>query len=354
MLSEQQSYVQALCKEIINGGPFLEEYEVSSIFFGGGTPSLLPVTQTKDIMQALYKTAVLAKDCEITMECNPKTVTKDKLKAYYELGINRLSFGLQSTDTKELTLLGRIHTYQDFLDNYEAARHSGFTNINIDLMSGLPYQTMKTYEKSLKEVLALQPEHISAYSLIVEEGTKFYEWFGPGAKDEKALPDEALDRSMYQHTKQILRQQGYERYEFSNYAKPGYACRHNVGYWTGCEYLGFGLGAASYYKGKRFHNVTDHHQYMEAIKNNATTHREITILTKQQMMEEFMFLGLRMCCGVRSLDFETKFQKKITEVYQQVIPKLMEEKVLKQTAEGYALTDYGIDVSNVVLSEFLL
>lgn len=352
--SVQESYVNALCKEINNEGSSLEEYMVTSIFFGGGTPSLLEKRFLGQIIDALHQVATITKDCEITMECNPGTVNHEKLKSYKELGINRLSFGLQSTNNEELKILGRIHTYEEFVSNFKLAREVGFTNINVDLMSALPYQTMETYETTLNQAIACNPEHISAYSLIIEEGTEFAQRFSEGAKEENAIPSVDLDREMYEKTKQILKEYGYERYEISNYAKPGYECKHNIGYWKRVEYLGFGLGASSFYKGMRYHNEEDMDQYLESIEKGLDIKREVEILSKSQTMEEFMFLGLRMCEGIDEAEFEKQFGTSIYNVYAKQLDRLVKENVLIRTLNGYALTDYGLDVSNAVFTEFLL
>ncbi len=254
---ERARYVERLTEEIEEAGAVSGDYVVTAIFLGGGTPSVLAPEQTKRILQAVKENFYVAEDAEITTEVNPGTADKEKLRAWKQAGINRLSFGLQSAENRELQLLGRIHTMEEFLESYQTAREAGFDNINIDLMSALPGQTVSSWEKTLRTVAALQPEHISAYSLIIEEGTPFYQLFGEDEDKQEEqrrrkelgvpeLPDEDAERRMYYDTEQILKEAGYHRYEISNYAKPGYECRHNKGYWTGTEYLGLGLGASSY------------------------------------------------------------------------------------------------------------
>ncbi len=350
----KERYVNALCKEILASGSLLQEYEVSSIFFGGGTPSLLSQEQISSVMRAIKEVAKLKGDCEITIECNPGTITKDLLTTYQNLGINRLSFGLQSTDNEELSALGRIHTYEVFVENYQLARNLGFTNINVDLMSALPKQTLASYEASLKKVIALQPEHISAYSLIIEEGTKFWNLYGENGSKVEELPSVELDRSMYERSKQILEEAGYYRYEISNYAKTSYECRHNIGYWKRTQYLGFGLGAASYYQNQRFTNISRLNDYIDTIIKNQSCRCEIQTLSKKEEMEEFMFLGLRLCEGIKKQEFYQEFQKDIHEVYGEVIKKLHQEKLIIEDEDQIKLTDYGVDVSNAVLAEFLI
>ena len=307
-----------------------------SIFIGGGTPSILTPSQIKDIFKVIKETFKLSDEAEITIEMNPGTVDKEKLRTYREVGINRLSIGLQSALDEELKKLGRIHTFEEFLDTYKLAREEGFHNINIDLMSAIPGQTVESYEHTLRTVAEIKPEHISAYSLIIEEGTPFYERYGQGEHQEE-LPGEEDERRMYKMTKKILAQYGYERYEISNYAKKGYACRHNLGYWERAEYLGIGRGASS---------LMDNQRWIQG--------EEKEEIDRQGQMEEFMFLGLRKMEGVSYAVFEKAFGCTIESVYHEVIQR-MKEMGLMEDADGYLrLTERGIDLSNYVMSEFLL
>ena len=275
---DREEYIRCLVKEIEKTGIVLNDilnnkdtYQVRSIFIGGGTPSLLSGNQIKNIMQVVQKYFLIKEEAEITMEANPGTLTKKNLSAYKDAGINRLSMGLQSADNSCLYLLGRIHTWEEFLKNYELARKAGFENINIDLMSGLPGQTMSIYKKTLEKVMALRPEHISAYSLILEEGTPFYE----SKEIHKKIPNEEADREMYQFTKEILAENGYDRYEISNYALKGKECIHNLGYWSGVPYIGFGLGASSYFEGTRFSNERN----LEHYKKEPVSYTHLTLPT---------------------------------------------------------------------------
>lgn len=292
----QQEYVRNLLLEIEQKGVRCTDYEVTTIFFGGGTPSILKAGWIADILNAIHRNFKVRKDAEITIECNPGTLTFEKLSIYKSAGINRISVGLQSASDAELRELGRIHTYEDFLKSYDLIRKKGFSNVNIDLMAALPGQTLKSYEQTLRRVLALKPEHISAYSLIIEEGTPFYEKYEADEllreKGEKPqmLPSEETERLMYERTKELLFAHGYERYEISNYARRGYACRHNIGYWRRENYLGFGLGSASLLENERFHNTTDLTDYL----GGDYLAYEQEKLDKKSQMEEFMFLGLRM------------------------------------------------------------
>lgn len=332
----RQAYVKDLCRKIRSHGDLAEVSLVVSIFLGGGTPSILEAEETGQIFQAIRETFSLAEDVEITTEMNPGTVSREKLKIYRNLGINRLSIGLQSMDDRELAMLGRIHTRQDFLDTYQMAREEGFSNINVDLISAIPYQTAESWRDTLIRTAQLGPEHISAYSLIIEEGTPFYERYGEGRHAEE-LPDEDTERQMYHDTARILKDYGYHRYEISNYARAGYECRHNLGYWNRTEYLGIGESAASLIGNRR---------WVEG--------EEPQELTVSEQMEEYMFLGLRKMEGVSKEQFRETFGRTLESVYQDVLDRMYQLGMLEE-AEGYVrLSERGIDVSNSVMSEFLL
>lgn len=351
-LSRQAEYVDAMIQEIHAYREAAEDYEVKTIFLGGGTPSLLEKELVERLFHELYSVWRAAPETEITIEANPGTLSREKLIGYHMIGINRLSLGLQSTIAQELATIGRIHNYEQFLANYYLAREAGFDNINIDIMSALPGQTLISYGKTLERILKLQPEHISSYSLILEEGTDFWE----NAEIECALPSEQTERIMYHYTKKCLQNAGYERYEISNYAKPGYACLHNQVYWTGGEYLGLGLGAASYWKGARFSNTPDMEEYMENCSRARITEnrKEIVTATQKSRMEEYMFLGLRMIRGVSIREFERRFGIPMNRVYGTVIRFYIGQGLLKIEQDRLMLTERGIDVSNSVMADFLL
>lgn len=351
-LSRQAEYVDAMIQEIHAYREAAEDYEVKTIFLGGGTPSLLEKELVERLFHELYSVWRAAPETEITIEANPGTLSREKLIGYHMIGINRLSLGLQSTIAQELATIGRIHNYEQFLANYYLAREAGFDNINIDIMSALPGQTLISYGKTLERILKLQPEHISSYSLILEEGTDFWE----NAEIERALPSEQTERIMYHYTKKCLQNAGYERYEISNYAKPGYACLHNQVYWTGGEYLGLGLGAASYWKGARFSNTPDMEEYMENCSRARITEnrKEIVTATQKSRMEEYMFLGLRMIRGVSIREFERRFEIPMNRIYGTVIRSYIGQGLLKIEQDRLMLTERGIDVSNSVMADFLL
>ena len=348
-----ENYVEALISEIKAYQALSLNDTVVTIFLGGGTPSVLEGNQMERIFEALHEVFEIAEDAEITVEANPGTVTPEKLSAYRKLGINRISFGLQSADNGELKLLGRIHTYEQFLESYEMARKAGFTNINIDLISAIPKQTVRSWEETLKRIIRLKPEHISAYSLIIEEGTSFAKLYGEGSPLERDLPSEEEERLMYEKTEEILDQNGYHRYEISNYAKDGYACRHNIGYWNRTDYLGIGLGASSLLDNRRYSNTENLREYTECAGQPEKIRKNTEHLTEEEQMEEFIFLGLRKMNGISEQAFWNCFQKTIWDCYGENIRKVMEKGLLKQREGCLSLTKKGIDVSNYVFAEIL-
>ena len=340
----RKNYLRSLTAQIRQTD--FEPYEPYTIFFGGGTPSLLEPEELLYIKQELEKKNMWKGATEITIECNPDSITKEKLKTYRDIGINRLSIGLQSTKAEELKLLGRIHDYDTFLEKYKMARQEGFDNINIDLMSAIPKQTIDSYIDGLKKIMELDPEHISSYSLIIEEGTCFYE----NKEIIDLLPNEDEEREMYHRTQELLKQNGYQRYEISNYAKPGKECRHNLVYWELGEYFGLGLGASSYVNGIRYKN----HESFEEYEKYPNQKIEIEEVGKKQKMEEFIFLGLRKIKGISKDAFRQFFQIPIEEVYGEVIKKYETSGFLQCHGDEISFTPKGLDVSNQILSEFLL
>lgn len=352
---EQADYVSAMIQEIRSYQELSGEYEVQTIFLGGGTPSLLTPEQIEKIFTTIYHIFSVNENAEITMEMNPGTVDIEKLRAMKAAGVNRLSIGLQSAQNEELKMLGRIHTYEEFLETWKLTEQAGFKNRNIDLMSALPGQTMESYKDTLSKVLALEPEHISAYSLILEEGTVFYDWYEKGKLDRGAwkLPSEEEEYAMGELTIQRLAEAGMHRYEISNYAKSGKECRHNLGYWDRVEYLGIGAGSSSLIKGERFDHIRDRKAYIEKIRNGESILIDREILSVESQMEEFMYLGLRKIEGVSRTDFQNYFGKNVDDVYGEILDKLEEEQLLEFSGDRIRLTHRGMDVSNCVLAEFL-
>lgn len=345
----QRMYAKRLMEDIDVMGKRYGEIPVETIFIGGGTPSVPDSGLIVEIMEHVRHAFHVADGAEISMEANPGTVTREKLTDYRKAGINRLSFGLQSANDRELKLLGRIHTWAEFLESFTLARECGFANLNIDLMSALPGQTCESWKETLSRVTDLDPEHISAYSLIIEEGTPFGERYG-SEEGRKLLPDEDSEREMYHETKRFLKDCGYERYEISNYAKPGRECRHNIGYWTGVPYLGLGLRASSYLDGCRFTVNPDMKQYLE---EKPGMFADIEKLTKKDMEEEFFYVGLRMTAGVSLSEFERRFGISAKEVYPGLMETFVKEKAARFEGDRFVLTDYGLDVSNYIMAQFL-
>lgn len=346
----KRQYMSALCQEIKGRKEEFEGRPITGIFIGGGTPSCLPEGCVEELFMTLRELNMNLSGAEITLEMNPGTVTEEKLREYQRAGVNRLSMGLQSAEDKELKLLGRIHTFAEFRENYDLARKLGFTNINVDIISGIPGQNWESFRDTLQAVISLDnpPEHVSVYSLIVEEGTPFYSLYG---EKPELFVEEEEDRRIYHETESFLAKAGYEHYEISNYAKPGKACRHNIGYWTGTEYLGFGIGAASLMADVRFCNKRDLKEYLK----NPLGMREITeSLDMEDKMSEFVILGLRMLQGISGERFKKLFGRDISEVFGKIIEKNKADGLLVEEGDTIRLTPYGLDISNYVMSQFLL
>lgn len=341
-----EDYTNRLCREIDEAYPDFYGMGVKSIFLGGGTPSVLPPVLLGKISDKIFSKFDVDSDAEITIETNPGTLDAKKLAEIKSMYFNRLSMGLQAWQDRLLKKLGRIHSADEFETNFLQARDAGFKNINVDIMFALPSQTMDDWEETLEKVMKLGPEHISAYSLIIEEGTPFYDMFGRGELKET---DEDTDRKMYYLAKEMLGDKGYRQYEISNFAKEGFECYHNKVYWRTEEYRGFGLGAHSYVDGARFHNTYDMKKYLggEGLREDEE------ILTLQEKEEEFMFMGLRMNEGVSKDEFYKRFGESMDSVYGDEIKELVSEELLKTSRDRLSLTERGIDISNSVFEKFI-
>ena len=366
--SKKIQYINALMSEIRMYKPFADRYSVKTIYIGGGTPSTLDEAMIGNVLNTIKHIFKVDRFPEITIEVNPGTIKYTDLLAYREYGINRLSIGLQSADDEILKLIGRIHNYDEFVEGFEAARRAGFENISVDAMSGLPGQDMHTMVDTLTRIAELGPEHVSVYSLQVEKGTQLSQ--RPDILD--MLPDENTDRHMYHMTKKVLRGAGYNRYEISNYSKPGYESRHNMVYWTGGQYIGLGIGAASYFKGERFNNIKNMDDYIEIcedIREELTKdtdrvrlyesaasilRKDVQTIYIESRMEEFMYLGLRMINGISRQEFQDRFSRDVFEIYGDVINKYAEQGFIAVDDNRVRLTDRGIDVSNYILADFIL
>lgn len=387
----RQKYVDAMVQEIRCYKNRFPGHQVSTIFVGGGTPSILSPGQIQAVFNAIRENFRIDSEAEITIEANPGTVIEEKILAWKAAGVNRISIGLQSARDEELQMLGRIHDYQQFLDTWKLVRQEGIKNVNIDLISAIPGQTLQSWRETLRTTAELGPEHLSVYSLIVEEGTPFYERYRDApeeirsehmqsrtegrvsqkkfrgeeaaAQEEAAglepmayppLPDEETERLMYEETEKILEEYGYARYEISNYAKPGAACRHNMGYWQRKEYLGIGLGSSSLIGKTRFCHTSDMKIYLACTGDPEKICEEKQLLPVKDEMAEFMFLGLRMMCGVRKSEFFRLFGMTMEQVYTGVLEKLEKQGLLVTGDDIVRLTKRGIDISNYVFEQFLL
>ena len=342
----QEAYIYALLREM-KAVSALEKRPVDTVFIGGGTPSVPECDVMEKLLQGMQESFCFQKDAEITIEANPGTLTPKKLELYRKYGINRISIGLQSPKDEELKVLGRIHNYEQFQESYQMARAAGFSNINTDLMFAIPGQSYEGWMENLRTVAELGPEHISAYSLIIEDGTPF-------SKRKLDLPDEDTEYRMYEDTAKVLEEYGYHQYEISNYARRGQECRHNEGYWQRKDYIGLGLGAASLIGNERFTNTTDMQEYLEnsGITEQIRNNREI--LTREDEMAEFMFLGLRMTEGVSKAEFQEYFGTAIEKIYGKVLEKYKHQGMLVEKEDRIFLSRAGIHVSNVVMADFLL
>ena len=340
-------YIEALNKEILEKG---QNYIINSIFIGGGTPSYLTNNNLKKLLSTINKLK-LEENLEFTVECNPGTLTEESLKIMKNNNVNRLSIGLQSTKNTLLKNIGRIHSYEEFKNSYLLARKMGFNNINVDLMFGLPNQKIEDWKESLEEIVKLEPEHISAYSLIIEEGTCFYNLY---EENKLELPSEDSEREMYLLTKEILNKHDYHQYEISNFAKEGKECFHNKVYWKCNEYLGLGVSASSFIDKKRIRNIDNIKTYIERIDKNEDVVDEIHINTKNDDIEEFVFMGLRMINGIDLNEFRCRFNQDIYEVYGDIIEKNIKKELLINDLGRLYLSLKGIEVSNYVMSDFIL
>ena len=323
---------------------------INTIFIGGGTPTYLNL-EALIKLKTIMKKVNLKSDGEFTVECNPGTLNEEKLKVLKDMGVNRLSIGLQAVQDRLLKEIGRIHSYKEFKENFILARNLGFNNINVDLMFALPDQSLEDLDETLKTIIDLKPEHISCYSLIVEEETVFYKLFDGGKLN---LPNEDLEREMYLRALRILKQSGYNQYEISNFSKPGYECRHNIVYWSLYDYIGIGSGSHSYIDEKRISNYTSIEKYIKFMMENGNAIEEVFENSIKDDMEEFMFMGLRKIEGINKGEFKERFKKEIHEVYGEVISTHIKNKLLVEDEEKIYLTTYGIEVSNYVMKDFIL
>ena len=346
-----EKYVDAVCSEIMMRSNEVTIADQATLYFGGGTPSLLSEKLLAKLVEALQKNGCWLQPAEATIEVNPGTADLDKLRFFKDLGFDRISFGVQSLNDAELRAVGRIHTANEALDAITVAEKAGFTRVSADLIYGLPEQSLQTLKTSLQNLTAAGLQHLSVYGLTIEKNTPLA---GMLDKGKVELPDEDCQLAMYELVQEYLEAQGLHRYEISNYAKPGFACRHNIGYWKRTDYLGFGPSAASLFGNRRWTNTADRSLYLKACGALEKIREDEEILSRQDAMEEFMFLGLRMTQGISTTEFEEKFGKEIHAVYGGVLKKYEAMHLLQEHSGRLALTRDGISVSNVILADFLL
>lgn len=346
----RKAYIEALNKEIISLREKHNNLEINTIFIGGGTPSVLESDELEYLLKEVAKLN-MAKDIEYSMECNPGNLTEEKLEVMKKYGVNRISMGLQAKQDNLLKGLGRIHNYKTFKENFLLAKKVGFNNINVDLMFGLPNQKLNEWEETLREIISLEPAHISAYSLIIEEGTAFYNLY---ENNNLKLPTEEEERKMYHLAKKILEENGFNQYEISNYAKKGKECRHNLAYWNMDNWIGVGSASASYMDGKRIKNISSVEEYINSINEKGEAIEEIINNSKNDNMEEFMFMGLRKINGIDENEFKNRFSMNINDVYGEIINKYIDEGLLIRESGRIFLSEKGIEISNIIMADFLL
>ena len=347
----QEKYVETVINEIKNI-THKEKYTVTTIYLGGGTPSILNPNYIKNILQEIKSSFEILDDAEITIEINPGTVNEEKLKRYKEYGINRLSIGLQSANDKILKNIGRIHDYKQFEETFFYARKCGFKNINVDLMIGLPTQAIEDVKQTLEKIIQKNPEHISVYSLIIEEGTIIEKLIN---ENKLQLPDEETERIMYWTVVNELKENGYNQYEISNFSKKTYESKHNTNCWKQKQYIGLGTSAHSYLNKKRYSNTNNIKEYIKNIQENNIS-KNITIheeQTEESTMNEYMLLGLRMIQGININEFKQKFKIDPTIKYKEILEKLQKENLIQITETSIKLTKQGIDFGNIVWEEFV-
>lgn len=349
-----QEYIESLQKEIEieSKKNKYEEYEITTIYLGGGTPSFIDSSYIEKVIKTIKQNYKLSENIEITIEVNPGTINEEKIEKYKEIGVNRISIGLQTTRDNLLKQIGRIHTYEEFLKCYQVVQKTGINNINVDLMLGLPNQTIEILKESLKEVINLKPNHISLYSLILEENTVLEKKV---SKNELKLPSEDIEREMYWETKKILEQNGYIHYEISNFAKRGYESKHNLNCWNQKEYLGFGVAAHSYMNNKRYCNTDNIDEYIKNIRNeNLENNRTICeIQNKTEEQKEYMLLGLRKIDGIDIQEFKNKFIDNPIYIFHKELEKLVNEDLIEIDLNKIKLTSKGLDFANIVWEEFI-
>lgn len=343
-------YFKALEQEISCWAPLMKNNQIASIFIGGGTPSLVEPQLITRLMASCKNNFNIISGAEITIESNPGTLTPEKLYAYRNSGINRLSMGVQACQDSLLKLMGRIHSVNEFDENFRHAREAGFDNINLDLIFGLPGQSPEEWKETLEYAVRPGVTHLSCYSLKIEEGTVFAKKVDNG----ELLPlEEELDRQMYADARKILVQKGFRQYEISNFARPGFECSHNLIYWRAEEYLGIGAGAHSYVDGSRFNNIYGVKEYIDKSASLEKRQENLQVIDRQESMSEYMMLGFRLLDGVNSKAFQARYGENPEEVFGEKLKRLLRMELVEQNTDNFRLTEYGLDIANRVFAEFV-
>lgn len=351
-------YISVLIDELRSKSVFAKSKNITSIYIGGGTPSYIDSHHIEDILRTVYYNFNVSKNCEISIELNPHSALWEKMSLYKRIGINRLSFGVQSANNDELKTLGRLHSFEDFIKSYDDAVHLDFKNINADVISGIPNQTALSYKNSLKKIMQLHLQHISIYNLIIEPNTLFYKLY---QNNELILPDENTMTAIDNITDELTDYYNYKQYEISNYAKDNFICLHNYGYWSDIDYLGVGLNASSYLSNVRYKNLLNFNDYInldykkfEENENKNLYFDEINILSKKELISEYVFLGMRKTTGINSIEFFQKFKENIEDIYTGVLDRYLELGLIKHIDNNYFLSKRGMQISNRIFSDFIL
>lgn len=343
-------YFDALKREMLLYSEKLKDYKIRTVFIGGGTPSLVDTRYLYETINSLRQYFNVEKGCETSIETNPGTLSYEKLLSYKALGINRLSIGLQAWQNELLGELGRIHCREEFSENFKLARKAGFKNINVDLIFGIPGQKLGDWAETIANIVKLEPEHVSCYSLKIEEDTVY------GRKLEEGLlvsVDDELDRKMYYIAIDKLTGNKYRHYEISNFAKPGYECRHNLVYWKAERYIGLGAGAHSYFEGKRYNNCTHIESYVKSLLSGKIPEEDVQEIDKMEEISEFLILGLRLVEGISAGEFKARFHEDMFDLFGEKIKKLLKKELMEKDGDRIRLTNYGLDTANQVFAEFV-
>lgn len=348
--SRLEDYFAALKKEIESYKDQLNNYNIKTIYVGGGTPSLVDSIFITQIIEYIKQNFNVSANCEISVETNPETITKEKIDEYYSAGVNRISIGLQSTDDQILKFMGRLYTFEEFKEKYSIVKQSPIKNVNLDLIFGIPGLGLEQWQESLLQTIELNPTHISTYSLEVDEDSIF------GYLEKRGRfkrMEEGLDRKMYKVAKKILKQNKYSQYEISNFSKKDFECQHNLNIWHGQDYIGFGASSHSRFNNQRYNNISSLEKYIDLINTNQSVKENISILDSKDKLNERILLNLRTTKGIDLKKFENDFSIEFKKQYKKNIDRLFAQKLIKMNNRYLSLTSKGQDLENIVNLEFI-